>query len=98
MISRTTPFLVLLLIVLVQFAMRALTLPKLTFYLDTIIVDLLKNKNGQTSIFEGILVPSAIGQQPFFVIQGTLGEIVIEGWPKAGPCKLHTENGKGCNS
>eukprot|EP00927_Polykrikos_kofoidii_P067367 TRINITY_DN62862_c0_g1_i1.p1 TRINITY_DN62862_c0_g1~~TRINITY_DN62862_c0_g1_i1.p1 ORF type:complete len:390 (+),score=66.10 TRINITY_DN62862_c0_g1_i1:78-1247(+) len=56
---------------------------------------LLRNAQGLTSTFEGILVPSAISNQPFFVIQGSKGEIVIDGWPNAAPCKLHTEGADG---
>ena len=41
---------------------------------------LLRFSSGQTAIFESILAPNAISEQPFFVLQGTKGEIVLEGF------------------
>eukprot|EP00747_Dinoflagellata_sp_TGD_P038686 gnl/TRDRNA2_/TRDRNA2_139821_c1_seq1.p2 gnl/TRDRNA2_/TRDRNA2_139821_c1~~gnl/TRDRNA2_/TRDRNA2_139821_c1_seq1.p2 ORF type:complete len:115 (+),score=23.38 gnl/TRDRNA2_/TRDRNA2_139821_c1_seq1:25-345(+) len=38
-----------------------------------------------------MLAPEAISDQPFFTIQGSLGEIVIDGF--AGGCRLYTPAG-----
>ena len=49
---------------------------------------LLKFTSGITAVFEGMLAPSAISDQPFFVIQGTEGEIVLDGF--AGGGRIYT--------
>eukprot|EP01045_Picozoa_sp_COSAG04_P011540 COSAG04_NODE_744_length_10648_cov_52.358233_12_plen_51_part_00 len=36
--------------------------------------------SGKGAIFESILAPTAISEQPFFSIQGSKGEIVIDGF------------------
>ena len=41
---------------------------------------LLRFSSGQSAIFESVLAPNAISDQPFFVLQGTKGEIVLEGF------------------
>jgi hypothetical protein len=40
------------------------------------------------AIFETMLAPAAISDQPMFQIQGTLGEIIIDGFE--GGCTVHT--------
>ena len=47
--------------------------------------------SGKTAIFESMLAPSAISEQPFFQIQGTKGEIVIDGF--GGGARLYTAEG-----
>jgi predicted dehydrogenase len=42
----------------------------------------------KAAIFETMLAPKAIADEPFFVLQGTEGEIVVEGF--GGGCTLHT--------
>lgn len=49
---------------------------------------LISFENGVTAVFESVLAPGAISDQPFFVIQGSKGEIVIDGF--AGGCRLYT--------
>ena len=39
-----------------------------------------KFRNGRSASFESMLAPKAISEQPFFRIQGSLGEIVIHGF------------------
>ncbi|CAK9041234.1 unnamed protein product [Durusdinium trenchii] len=39
---------------------------------------------GVTAVFEAILAPGAISEQPFFVIQGTKGEVVLDGFAGGG--------------
>ena len=41
---------------------------------------MLRFSSGQSAIFESVLAPNAISDQPFFVLQGTKGEIVLEGF------------------
>ncbi|CAE8604835.1 unnamed protein product, partial [Polarella glacialis] len=50
---------------------------------------LLTFKSGKGAIFESLLAPKAISDQPFFTIQGTLGEIVMDGF--GGGCRLYTQ-------
>lgn len=45
-------------------------------------------ESGKSAIFESMLAPQAISDQPFFTVQGTLGEIVIDGF--AGGCRCYT--------
>merc|ERR1712039_623411 len=52
----------------------------------------LQFQSGQSAIFESMLAPKAISDQPFFTIQGSLGEIVIDGFE--GGCRLYTLGGK----
>ncbi|CAJ1326980.1 unnamed protein product [Effrenium voratum] len=40
--------------------------------------------SGVTAVFESILAPGAISEQPFFVIQGSSGEIVLDGFAGGG--------------
>ena len=49
---------------------------------------LIKFESGKTAIMESVLAPKGISEQPFFSIQGTLGELVIGGF--GGGCTLHT--------
>ena len=49
---------------------------------------LLQFASGQVAVFESILAPLAISDQPFFVLQGTQGEIVLEGFN--GEVNLYT--------
>eukprot|EP01050_Picozoa_sp_SAG11_P026854 SAG11_NODE_6585_length_1283_cov_1.198480_1_plen_133_part_10 len=49
---------------------------------------LLQFGSGVTAIFEAVLAPSAIADQPFFVIQGSKGEIHIDGFEGGG--RLYT--------
>eukprot|EP00039_Didymoeca_costata_P020849 m.342624 g.342624 ORF g.342624 m.342624 type:complete len:367 (-) comp21659_c0_seq1:74-1174(-) len=49
--------------------------------------------NGLTAIFESILAPEGISDQPFFRIQGSKGEIVIDGF--GGGCYLHVVGSNG---
>ena len=44
---------------------------------------LLRFKSGQTAVFESVLAPSAIGDQPFFSLQGTKAELVLTGFDGA---------------
>lgn len=44
--------------------------------------------SGVTAVFEAILAPGAISEQPFFVVQGSEGEIVIDGF--AGGARMYT--------
>jgi len=41
---------------------------------------LLKFESGASGVFESVLAPGAISDQPFFQIQGSTGEIVIDGF------------------
>ena len=41
-------------------------------------------------VFESVLAPGAISDQPFFVIQGSTGEIVLNGFEGGGT--LFTED------
>lgn len=50
---------------------------------------ILSFRSGKSAIFESLLAPKAISDQPFFTIQGTLGEIVIDGF--AGGCRLYRQ-------
>lgn len=43
-------------------------------------------------MFESVLAPGAISDQPFFVIQGSKGEIVLNGFDGGGA--LYTEDGR----
>lgn len=52
---------------------------------------ILKFDNGRAAIFESLLAPGAISDQPFFTIQGTEGELVLDGF--AGGATLHTTGG-----
>mmetsp|Transcript_16959 Transcript_16959/g.44152 ORF Transcript_16959/g.44152 Transcript_16959/m.44152 type:complete len:146 (-) Transcript_16959:180-617(-) len=45
-------------------------------------------ESGKSAIFESMLAPRGISDQPFFSLQGTLGEITIDGF--SGGCTLHT--------
>lgn len=45
-------------------------------------------ESGKSAIFETMLAPQAISDQPFFVLQGSEGEIVID--HGQGRCTLHT--------
>ena len=54
---------------------------------------LLRFASGKVAVFESMLAPRAISDQPFFRLQGTLGEIVIEGFD--GGCTLHTLDSSG---
>lgn len=45
-------------------------------------------QSSKSAVFETMLAPKAISDQPFFVLQGSLGEIVVEGF--GGGCTLHT--------
>jgi predicted dehydrogenase len=47
-------------------------------------------ESGRSAIFESILAPGAISHQPFFTIQGTKGEIVLDGF--AGGGRVYTED------
>jgi predicted dehydrogenase len=47
--------------------------------------------SGKTCIFESLLAPGAISEQPFFSVQGTTGEIVIDGFE--GGCHVYTAGG-----
>jgi UDP-N-acetyl-2-amino-2-deoxyglucuronate dehydrogenase len=49
---------------------------------------LLKFTSGITAVFETMLAPSAISDQPFFVIQGSKGEIILDGF--AGGGRIYT--------
>ena len=49
-----------------------------------------KFDSGKAAGFESILAPTAISEQPFFRIQGSLGEIVIDGF--GGGARLYTAN------
>jgi len=49
---------------------------------------LLKFASGKSAIFESILAPGAISDQPFFQVQGTAGEIVIDGFE--GGARMYT--------
>ena len=44
--------------------------------------------SGKTASFESMLAPKAISEQPFFRIQGSLGEIVIDGF--GGGARLYS--------
>jgi len=48
---------------------------------------ILQFKSGRSAIFESLLAPQAISEQPFFSIQGSLGELVLDGF--GGGCHLH---------
>lgn len=47
-------------------------------------------KSGKSAIFESILAPGAISNQPFFSIQGSKGEIVLDGFEGGG--RMYTED------
>jgi len=47
--------------------------------------------SGVTAVFEALLAPRAISDQPFFVLQGTLGEIVIDDFD--GGARMYTLEG-----
>ena len=47
-----------------------------------------KFRDGKFASFESMLAPTAISEQPFFRIQGTLGEIVIDGF--GGGARLYS--------
>ena len=49
---------------------------------------LLLFESGQACIFESMLAPRGISDQPFFRLQGTKGELVLAGFE--GGCTLHT--------
>ena len=44
--------------------------------------------SGKVAVFESMLAPRGISDQPFFRLQGTLGELVLDGF--GGGCTLHT--------
>lgn len=44
-------------------------------------------KSGKSAIYESMLAPKGISDQPFFTIQGSLGELVLDGFE--GGCHLH---------
>ena len=46
---------------------------------NTMLQALIKFRNGKHAIYDYIVAPKSISDQPFFRIQGTLGEIVIDG-------------------
>jgi len=48
---------------------------------------ILSFKTGKSAIFESLLAPEAISEQPFFTIQGTKAELVLDGFE--GGCYLH---------
>jgi predicted dehydrogenase len=50
----------------------------------------MKFKSGVSAVFESVLAPGAISDQPFFVIQGTEGEIVLDGFEGGG--RVYTIN------
>ena len=54
---------------------------------------LLRFRSGTVAIFETMLAPRAISEQPFFALQGTRGEIVIAGF--GGGCHCHTVDAAG---
>ena len=54
---------------------------------------LLRFRSGRVAIFESMLAPSGIADQPFFRLQGTLGELVLDGF--GGGCTLHTLDADG---
>jgi predicted dehydrogenase len=51
-----------------------------------------KFASGKSAIFESMLAPTAIADQPFFHVQGTEGEIVIDGF--GGGLRLFTAEGE----
>lgn len=53
----------------------------------------LKFASGKAAVLESMLGPSAISDQPFFQIQGTKGEIVIDGFE--GGARLYTAGADG---
>ena len=55
--------------------------------MPTIFAPLVTHHSGDENVFESLLAPDAISDQPFFTIQGTKGEIVIHGFE--GGCDLH---------
>ena len=51
--------------------------------------------SGKTAIFESILAPKAISETPFFTIQGTRGEIVINGLMTEGGATIYKPDSSG---
>ena len=41
-------------------------------------------ESGVSAVFESVLAPGAISDQPFFQIQGSKGEIVLDGFEGGG--------------
>eukprot|EP00656_Telonema_subtile_P035859 TRINITY_DN39816_c0_g1_i1.p1 TRINITY_DN39816_c0_g1~~TRINITY_DN39816_c0_g1_i1.p1 ORF type:complete len:310 (+),score=75.79 TRINITY_DN39816_c0_g1_i1:258-1187(+) len=54
---------------------------------------LLRFSSGASGMFESILAPGAVSDQPFFVVQGTQGEIVIDGFQ--GGARMYTVDPSG---
>jgi predicted dehydrogenase len=57
---------------------------------------LLKFEGGASAVFESVLAPAAISEQPFFVVQGTKGEIVLDGFGGGGRVYTMGEGGLTC--
>jgi len=54
---------------------------------------LLRFESGKGAIFESMLAPRGISEQPFFRLQGTKGELVLDGFE--GGCTLHALDAAG---